>query len=39
MNKIKHADECTHFTNLAEFLVVEQCLLGRNLEEIERRKL
>jgi len=39
MNKIKHAGEYTHFTKLAEFLVMEHCLLGRNLEEIERRKL
>ena len=39
MNKIKHADEYTHFTKLAEFLVMEHCLLGRNLEEIESRKL
>jgi hypothetical protein len=39
MNKIKHADEYAHFTRLAEFLVMEHCLLGRNLEENERRKL
>jgi len=39
MNKIKHAYEYAHYTRLAEFLVMEHCLLGRNLEEIERRKL
>jgi hypothetical protein len=39
MNKSKHADEYAHFTRLAEFLVMERCLLGRNLEEMERRKL
>jgi hypothetical protein len=39
MNKIKRAYECAHFTRLAEFLVMDHCLLGRNLEEYERSKL